>query len=116
MRELRFRVLIKGKWLECGIGSVDGLNSDIRDENAPVVQFTGLKDRMGEDIFEQDILECDWGDGYVNGLVKWDERNASFYVEYMGNKDMDWFQEVDLRDIRIIGNSLENPELLEQPA
>lgn len=76
-------------------------------------QSTGLKDKNGKEVFEKDILD-------YNGkkvIVKWHGSYASFiyeFVDELKNRTTEW-QPLYLSyyKFEIIGNSLENPELLE---
>jgi len=66
-----------------------------------VGQYTGLKDKNGEEIYEGDILAWDDGKGDP-WLIAWNE-NECRYTDYSPkNKAI------------IIGNIHENPELLEE--
>lgn len=82
-------------------------------DNLVIMQSTGLKDKNGKEIFEKDILD-------YNGrkvIVKWHGSYASFiyeFVDELQNRTTEW-QPLYLSyyKFEIIGNSLENPELLE---
>ena len=82
-------------------------------DNLVIMQSTGLKDKNGKEIFEKDILD-------YNGrkvIVKWHGSYASFiyeFVDELQNRSTEW-QPLYLSyyKFEIIGNSLENPELLE---
>lgn len=69
-----------------------------------VMQFIGLLDRNGKEIYEGDILHVF---NVGNGKVEY--RGASFVVRY-GNKTMQYVN-LSTQD-EIIGNIYENPELL----
>jgi hypothetical protein len=77
-------------------------------DEANLIQFTGLKDSKGNDIYEGDIIEFDrneWGgDGNIH-LVTWDDKDGQWCLGG-GNVsgDMEWRT--------VIGNIHTTPELL----
>lgn len=83
-------------------------------EHGIVMQYTGLKDVHGNEIFEGDILriiDLFWGSSESHtdrvGKVVWDDRNAQFELQGLltRNKDADM-------ELEIIGNIYSNPDLL----
>lgn len=76
-----------------------------------LMQYTGLKDKNGKEIYEGDILRYD---NFRDWLISWHE--AGFYLQnfFRGMGDADYFILThDLAITReIIGNIYENPELL----
>lgn len=125
MREIKFRGrrLDNGEWI---VGSyIEAENRDrsiahqivpyksgevVREvDPATVGQYTGLKDKNGEEIYEGDILS----DGRLFH-IKWDSRGAS----WTGEMNNDPEQQLDLcflitrKQTRVIGNIHNNPELL----
>ena len=74
-----------------------------------VCQYTGLKDKKGRKIFENDIVTVDFLDelGVFGGYTEWQEKAL---VEYA---DVLILKEHETEDIEIIGNKFENPEFLE---
>ena len=117
MREIKFRF-----WNGYEIKPVRAINfnsdfyeddhshiSDVEDiEKSPfLMQYTGLKDKNGKEIYEGDIVKLSngkvsqisyvydgwWFDGYDNDII-WEDRKNDF------------------RHIEVIGNIYENPELL----
>lgn len=86
-------------------------------DDVKLMQFTGLKDENGREIYEGDIIrffDCD-GDGYTVPVV-WDNDYACFSVDWGSNMltSFDYLEEfyTDLKDIEVAGNIYENPELL----
>lgn len=78
-------------------------------ENAILMQFTGLKDKNGREIYEGDILG---GERTTDGQVKFEA--ACFILEYDDSTAL-WKQElrISLRHREVKGNIYENPELLQ---
>ena len=73
------------------------------------MQFTGLKDKQGREIYEGDILRFDpkvWGQGNHHNLfaIEWAKQAAGFIGHGVA---ADW-----PRYCEVIGNIYENPELL----
>lgn len=79
-----------------------------------IMQFTGVHDKNGNDIYESDILEFDpkqWGITKINPkgnifTVKWDSDDGCWSGK---GTSYDWTIHCTL-----IGNIYENPELLEK--
>lgn len=81
-----------------------------------LMQSTGLFDMYDKEIFEGDIVKlsnCD-DDEYVTPVV-WDKNYACFSVSFSGKYPMpfDYLEEfyTELKDIEVVGNIYENPEL-----
>lgn len=72
-----------------------------------ICQCTGLKDKNGKLIWENDIVK----DGVIYGVVKWDDANARHIIDDRDDgyqEYSDWWHEVE-----VIGNVFDNPELVE---
>lgn len=83
-----------------------------------VMQYTGLKDKNGVEIYECDLLKSFYDDGEIHEVI-WHEESASFRVAtYLDNLHGGTFAELFFMDDineecnEIIGNIYENPELL----
>jgi hypothetical protein len=80
------------------------------DSPIELMQFTGLLDKNGKEIYEGDIIEYDqqwWssGDGKLKEVVTFNS-DAS-YAHFSAG---DWT--VEPEEVEIIGNIYENPELI----
>lgn len=111
MREIKFRgkSLDNGKWVVGYLVYVTGKPHVIPNpvlggwhkhcvDPETVGQYTGLKDKVGKEIYENDIIK-DW-----NGI-----RSVKF--EIYDNRQ-GYEIELDDSDLEVIGNIHENPELL----
>lgn len=121
MREIKFRawddennimvsesetvVYLGAGWKEKA--SFDCASIHIEDPNNPLIlmQYTGLKDKNGKEIYEGDICRCDFGDLYneVKGfkVVNWSDDSCGFGIS------IDWGLKFE-----VIGNIYENKNLL----
>jgi uncharacterized phage protein (TIGR01671 family) len=77
-----------------------------------LMQYTGLKDKNGKEIYEGDIIRHDWG------LNKITFEDYSFTAEHIISFDGAFNCNLYLSDIgsdcEVIGNIYENPELIEK--
>ncbi len=113
-REIKFRAWhnYEERWFYFG------LFDDAPESIKWIGQFTGLKDKNGNDIFEGDILRAKKGILYEIFFAtstacfigqtrnKWVKRNNPRPNLY---QKIDW---IIARDGEIVGNKFENPELL----
>lgn len=83
-----------------------------------LMQSTGLKDKNDKEIFEGDIVKFPEfnGDIYITP-VAWDKSCACFGVSFDGKypTSFDYLEEfyTELKDIEVVGNIYENPQLLD---
>lgn len=77
-------------------------------ERLEIMQFTGLIDKNGKEVYEADIIEMDdreYGEGRPNNLRVVDFEDGSFTTNTWSKSDIQEWCEV-------IGNIYSNPELL----
>ena len=83
-------------------------------ESVALMQFTGLKDKNGKEIYEGDIFDCIYKRDGCNHklLVVWDEESACFRIKGYGNCDQPNVTQtmLDIQRKEVIGNIYENPE------
>jgi uncharacterized phage protein (TIGR01671 family) len=77
-------------------------------KRAYLMQFTGLKDREGKEIYEGDVLRGTLG---AKMVVMWDSDEACYFMREEGEPGYTLSAD-EVRDHEVIGNIHENPELL----
>ena len=126
MREIKFRAWLKEDKKMANIETMDFTDKSIQYlkrseiinayilrregfDDVELMQYTGLKDKNGKEIYEGDIYHV--GDKNIRYLVVWFdsgfEGKQLRSTSYAGLKS--W-----AKDIEILGNIYENPELLEK--
>jgi len=71
------------------------------------MQFTGLKDKNGKDIYEGDVLHKPFQSVIPKFIVEWDNEKFMWW-----DIPRDSAGKVETSEFTIIGNKYENPELL----
>lgn len=121
-REIKFRGWYTGphvnRMLEPNFnGPVNEIFNDPDNEGKVIyMQYTGLKDKHGTEIFEGDIVKFHYKRGiYKIGPVVWNDMFGSWDIDctdFVAYKSLGKFNSVS----EVIGNIYENPELLEETA
>ncbi len=81
-------------------------HEDVLDEECDVLQYTGLKDKNGKEIYEGDIIRS-----YEKvTTIIWLESEGGFYARTLTGECFKYYHN---SIIEIIGNIYENPNLLQ---
>ena len=86
----------------------DQYNDYFDTEDMILMQYTGVNDRCGKEIYENDIVYVAGED--ENAIIEWDEETARFVIHFDG-----WIADFDNyygKELEIIGDIYNNPELL----
>lgn len=129
MREILFKAkrLDNGEWVEgyyvyCrkrhyilpvlnkAIGFDEREDEWIEIDPDTICQYTGLTDKNGRKIWENDIVRNEKGD---IGVVQWFEEHAAFMIWNKTKHYVCYLAENDFSKIEIAGNEFDNAELLE---
>jgi len=123
MRPIKFRAWNKETKTMIDLKKVTPLACDIAGLFLPLdaqelelMQFAGLHDKNGKEIYEGDVVNakrfCDWH----RGEIQWSERHGMWYIKchWDNNPTNDYYslRTEEIKEIEIIGNRWENPELI----
>lgn len=138
MREIKFRAFHKNKMYYFGLFEghdewfliFEGIPLNKDD---PVMQYTGLKDRNGKEIYEGDIVKAfleEWDRGEdlffaektIYGVVKINPSRTGMIIRKVDCEEEDLkphflegkFKKIKTKYDEVIGNIYENPELLKE--
>ncbi len=134
MREIKFRVWEKENKVMIEFYPGDNLTNEYFFEPNIIMQFTGLKDKNGKEIYEGDVVIVpnqypfnDEGKSNYVGIIEWINCNWSFEVvlkcvnknkrgisDGINENISNYTNSKDEIVLEVIGNIYENPELLKK--
>ena len=81
-----------------------------------VCQCTGLKDKNGKLIFENDIMEAHIDEDFPEDVSRFKvEWNGKGWIEnHPDGVDREYLDDFDTEHFKVVGNIFDNPELLEE--
>lgn len=106
--------------------TTDGYSGSNNLNDVELMQYTGLKDKRGVEIYEDDIVSTTYDDQPGNWLVEYDAGNVAYMFTRSTRPDAESWRQVPTEvgvltkhngmnpDLEVIGNIYENPELLER--
>ena len=89
-------------------------NSDYKTaefKDIELLQFSGVKDNGGQELYEADVIKFNDGIDDIYGLISYDDEDATYRVSYENITEHLSDRE---GDFEIVGNIFENPDLHEQ--
>lgn len=102
-----------GEWVEWNM--ITGIPHDVHILDNTICQCTGVEDKNGKLIFENDILEGHFDDESLEDIIRtkvvWEK--SGFVTIEPGSIDKESLDEFTTENYEVIGNIFDNPELLE---
>ena len=109
---------LDGTWVEGYLQDENHINDgkcEFLIDSETICQYTGLTDKNGKKIWENDILEGHLDDKFPEDVTRekviWHE--SGWKTEEPGCVDKEYLDEFDAENFEVVGNVFDNPELLE---
>lgn len=109
---------LDGTWVEGYLEDENHINDgkcEFLIDPETICQYTGLIDKNGKKIWENDILEGHLDDKFPEDVTRekviWHE--SGWKTEEPGCDNKEYLDEFDTENFEVVGNVFDNPELLE---
>lgn len=109
---------LDGTWVEGYLADENHINDgkyEFLIDPETICQYTGLTDKNGKKIWENDILEGHLDDKFPEDVTRekviWHE--SGWKTEEPGCDNKEYLDEFDTENFEVVGNVFDNPELLE---
>ena len=107
-RDKLYRIIME---IQYSTGTCITTDNAPRVDSSTICQCTGLKDKNGKLIWENDIIKCKFG----IAVAVWDksEWRIKLVKDNIWRKDLNYWVVEDNQRTEVVGNIFDNPELLE---
>lgn len=115
-REIKFRYFYNEQMVEVGsIGFLTDGTYQVNDElvGGILLEYTGLNDKKGKEIYEGDILKV-LIDEIQEDMRQYENYQVNFREGCFAVNDLAIGENYSSRELEVIGNIFENPELLKE--
>ena len=125
-KEIKFRIWADNKFYnKCLVGNTNNTNDKkwtcpmvwlekqkewVHCDNGIICQYTGLHDKNGKEIWENDIVEITRECVYEKGIIIF--KNGCFFIKSKETLLALYNCELNNYKVKVIGNITDNPELL----
>ena len=112
MRELKFKGYKNGLvWYSENYESIGLFFTDMERIKANIMQYIGRKDKdgKGKEIYHKDLIINKSRNGGKPHLVEWSDKSGAWVGVYKG---LEYLIAEELHEIEVVGNFIENPELV----
>jgi len=114
MREIKFGIWTGENLIYFDLLNIDESSKYFRDENLHIIQFTGLHDKNGKEIYDSYVML--WPDEYKQ-VIWFNEKHTETSVHDIETSFGYHFDsQHPVEQGEVIGNIYENPELVDHEA